>query len=85
MELVWKNLLELGFRFKNISPRSIFLIKNRNTMNKSIICFKKEFIKLIDEEILILKLHVSIIKSLYYIHWLLYINRISYCWIFPMV
>lgn len=44
MELVWKNLLELGFRFKNISPRSIFLIKKRNTMNKSIICFKKEFI-----------------------------------------
>lgn len=44
MELVWKNLLELGFRFKNISPRSIFLIKKRNIMNKSIICFKKEFI-----------------------------------------
>lgn len=44
MELVWKNLPELGFRFKNISPRSIFLIKKRNTMNKSIICFKKEFI-----------------------------------------
>lgn len=44
MEFVWKNFFELGFRFKNISLRLIFLIKKRNIMNKLIICFKKEYI-----------------------------------------